>query len=131
MRRFEKAADELGLQVALITRSDLERLPRFDALFIRDTTYPNHYTYSFSRRAAAEGLVVIDAPIRYSNATTRSIFAELHVRRHIPAPRTLVVHQGNIGAIVPTLGGSPLTRHSHSKPFAAYNQGIGNPSPAR
>lgn len=104
MRRFEKAAEELGLQVALITRNDLERLPRFDALFIRDTTYPNHYTYSFSRRAAAEGLVVIDDPDSILKCNNKVYLAELHVRHHIPAPRTLVVHQGNIGTIVATLG---------------------------
>jgi len=57
MKNFEKAAENLGMHVELITRTDLSRLPEFDALFIRDTTFVNHYTYRFSRRAAAEGLV--------------------------------------------------------------------------
>lgn len=104
MRRFQKAAEEIGFQVEFITRSDLERLPRFDALFIRDTTYPNHYTYGFSRRAAAEGLVVIDDPDSILKCNNKVYLAELHVRHNIPAPRTLVVHQGNIGKIVATLG---------------------------
>ncbi|MDQ1315914.1 MAG: hypothetical protein QG662_2023, partial [Pseudomonadota bacterium] len=48
LRKFEMAAEEVGLAVEFITRADLARLPEFDALFIRDTTFANHYTYRFS-----------------------------------------------------------------------------------
>jgi glutathione synthase/RimK-type ligase-like ATP-grasp enzyme len=104
MQQFEKAAGEVGLAVELITRADLGRLTEFDALFIRDTTYPNHYTYRFSRRAAAEGLVVIDDPDSILRCNNKVYLAELLTRHNIPAPRTLMVHHGNVGQIIPGLG---------------------------
>lgn len=104
MQLFEKAAAEVGLAVEFITRADLGRLPQFDALFIRDTTYPNHYTYRFSRRAAAEGLVVIDDPDSILRCNNKVYLAELLARHNLPAPRTLMVHHGNVGEIVSRLG---------------------------
>jgi glutathione synthase/RimK-type ligase-like ATP-grasp enzyme len=104
MQLFEKAATEVGLAVEFITRADLARLPQFDALFIRDTTYANHYTYRFSRRAAAEGLVVIDDPDSILRCNNKVYLAELLTRHNLPAPKTLMVHHGNVDQIVPSLG---------------------------
>ena len=104
MRLFEKAAVEVGLATEFITRADLARLPQFDALFIRDTTYPNHYTYRFSRHAAAEGLVVIDDPDSILRCNNKVYLAELLARHNLPAPKTLMVHHGNVDQIVPLLG---------------------------
>jgi glutathione synthase/RimK-type ligase-like ATP-grasp enzyme len=104
MQLFEKAATEVGLAVEFITRTDLARLPEFDALFIRDTTYANHYTYRFSRRAAAEGLVVIDDPDSILRCNNKVYLAELLARHNLPAPKTLMVHHGNVDQIVPSLG---------------------------
>jgi len=104
MQLFEQAAAEVGLATELITRSDLNRLPEFDALFIRDTTYPNHYTYRFSRRAVAEGLVAIDDPESILRCNNKVYLAELLARHNLPAPRTLMVHHGNVGQIAPALG---------------------------
>lgn len=104
LRKFEKTAEDVGLQVEFITRVDLARLPEFDALFIRDTTFANHYTYRFSRRATAEGLVVIDDPDSILKCNNKVYLAELLARHHIPAPRTLMVHRDNVEQIIPDLG---------------------------
>lgn len=104
LQLFEKAAAGLGLQVEFLTRTDLGRLPEFDALFIRDTTLANHYTYRFSRRAAAEGLVVIDDPDSILWCNNKVYLAELLSRHNIPAPRTLLVHADNVDQIVSSLG---------------------------
>jgi len=104
LQKFEKAAEEVGLAVEFITRGDLARLPEFDALFIRDTTFANHYTYRFSRRATAEGLVVIDDPESILKCNNKVYLAELLTRHSIPAPRTLMVHHDNVGQIVSSLG---------------------------
>lgn len=45
LAKFERAAEAVGLACELITREDIARLAEFDALFIRDTTFVNHYTY--------------------------------------------------------------------------------------
>ncbi|TXI21410.1 MAG: ATP-grasp domain-containing protein [Nitrosomonas sp.] len=103
LKQFEKAAENLGLHVEFITRADLARLSEFDALFIRDTTYVNHYTYRFSRRAAAEGLVVIDDPNSILKCNNKVYLAELLTRHHIPIPKTLLVHRDNVEQIIPLL----------------------------
>jgi len=104
LQKFEKAAEDVGLDVEFITRADLARLPEFDALFIRDTTYANHYTYRFSRRATAEGLVVIDDPESILKCNNKVYLAELLTRHNLPAPRTLMVHHDNLDQIVSRLG---------------------------
>jgi glutathione synthase/RimK-type ligase-like ATP-grasp enzyme len=104
IENFQKAAEAVGLQPTLITRADYGRLAEFDALFIRDTTFVNHYTYQFASRAAAEGLVVIDDPESILKCNNKVYLAEFLARHHLPAPRTLMVHRGNVDEIVPVLG---------------------------
>ncbi|PWB53192.1 MAG: RimK family alpha-L-glutamate ligase [Nitrosomonadales bacterium] len=101
--KFEKAALALGMRAEFITRADFGRLAEFDALFIRDTTFVNHYTYRFSRRAAAEGLVVIDDPDSILKCNNKVYLAEILARHRIPAPRTLLVDRDNVGQIIPAL----------------------------
>jgi glutathione synthase/RimK-type ligase-like ATP-grasp enzyme len=103
MQKFEKAAQALGLHVEFITKADFGRLTEFDALFIRDTTFVNHYTYRFSRRAASEGLVVIDDPDSILKCNNKVYLAEILARHRIPAPKTLLVHRDNVDRIIPTL----------------------------
>jgi glutathione synthase/RimK-type ligase-like ATP-grasp enzyme len=104
LRKFRHAAELLRMRVEFITAADLNRLPEFDALFIRDTTFVNHYTYRFSRRAVAEGLVVIDDPESILKCNNKVYLAELLERHGLPTPRTLLVHRDNVDRIVPTLG---------------------------
>lgn len=103
LQKFEKAAQALGMHAKFITRTDYGRLAEFDALFIRDTTFVNHYTYRFSRRAAAEGLVVIDDPDSILKCNNKVYLAEILARHRIPAPKTLLVHRDNVNQIVSTL----------------------------
>jgi glutathione synthase/RimK-type ligase-like ATP-grasp enzyme len=104
LQKFEKAAQALGMHAEFITKADYGRLTEFDALFIRDTTFVNHYTYRFSRRAAAEGLVVIDDPDSILKCNNKVYLAEILARHRIPAPKTLLVQRDNVNQIVPTLG---------------------------
>jgi glutathione synthase/RimK-type ligase-like ATP-grasp enzyme len=108
MQKFIEAASLLGMKASLITPRDAKRLSQFegqfDALFMRATTNVNHYTYQLSRQAAAAGMVVIDDPDSILRCTNKIYLAELLTRHHVPVPRTLVVHNGNVDQIVPTLG---------------------------
>ncbi len=104
IQKFVKAAGELEIGVELITKDDYGRLPEFDALFIRESTSVNHYTFRFSRRAKAEGLVVIDDPESILRCTNKVYLAELLTRHGVPTPRTLVVHSRNRHEISQSLG---------------------------
>ena len=120
MQKFQKAAESLGMHVEFITRADINRLPEFDALFIRDTTYANHYTYRFSRRAAAERLVVIDDPDSILKCNNKVYLAELLAQHRLPAPKTLVVHRDNVSDIIPELGLPCVLK----QPDSSFSRGV-------
>ncbi len=95
IKKFCQAAENMGLSTEIITKNDFDRIPEFDALFIRETTAVNHHTYRFSRRAHAEGLVVIDDPISIVRCTNKVYLNEILTRSRIPIPKTVVVHRYN------------------------------------
>jgi glutathione synthase/RimK-type ligase-like ATP-grasp enzyme len=104
MRKFEKAAAAAGMQAELITRADMGRLQAFDALFIRDTTFANHYTYRFSRQAAAEGLATIDSAESIIKCNNKVYLAELLDRHGIPTLKSMLVMRDNLRQVIPALG---------------------------
>lgn len=120
LEKFCEAAVMLGMKPTLITRRDTGRLAEFDALFIRDTTNVNHYTYHVARLAAAAGLVVVDHPDAILRCTNKIYLAELLGRHHIPTPKTMVVHRDNKDRVVPTLGLPCILK----QPDGAFSVGV-------
>jgi glutathione synthase/RimK-type ligase-like ATP-grasp enzyme len=120
LRRFSRAAEKLGMRATLLTKDDYGRIPEFDALFIRATTAVNHHTYRFSRRAAAEGMVVIDDPESIIRCTNKVYQAELFSRYKIPHPRTVVVHRENVWRIREELGFPCVLK----KPDSSFSLGV-------
>jgi glutathione synthase/RimK-type ligase-like ATP-grasp enzyme len=120
LHRFVKAAEAKGLHTEMIGRDDYARIAEFDALFIRETTNVNHYTYRFARRAAIEGLVVIDDPESILKCSNKVYLAELFTRQKVQIPRTLVVHRDNIGLIGAELGFPCILK----QPDSAFSQGV-------
>lgn len=120
LQKFVRAAEALGMRAELITRDDYGRLAEFDALFIRETTFPNHYTYRFARRAAAEGLVVMDDPDSIVKCTNKVYLAELMNRHKAPTPKTLIVHRDNIDEVAPALGMPCVLK----QPDSSFSQGV-------
>ncbi len=120
MKKFKKASEELGMRAEFITRADVGRLPQFDALFIRDTTLVNHYTYRFSRLALAERMVAIDDPDSILKCNNKVYLAELLTQHQIPTPKTLLVHRDNIAQIVPTLGLPCILK----QPDSSFSRGV-------
>ena len=119
IRRFTRAFQAQGMDVEVVTPDDYARLAEFDALFIRETTYVEHHTYRFARRALREGLVVLDHPESIIRCTNKVYQAELFGRIGIPCPRTLVVHESNVDD-VPGAVGLPCVL---KKPDGAFSQG--------
>lgn len=104
LRQFEKAAEDLGFDVEFLDKGDYGHVAEFDALFIRETTAVNHHTYRFSRRAAREGLVVVDDPVSILRAANKVFLAQLMERHRIPQPKTLLIHRGNVSHVARELG---------------------------
>jgi glutathione synthase/RimK-type ligase-like ATP-grasp enzyme len=120
LQKFRKAAEELYMRVEFITRTDIGRLPQFDALFIRDTTFVHHYTYRFSRLAYAERLAVIDEPDSILKCNNKVYLAELLAQHDIQTPKTLLVHKDNIAEILPELGLPCILK----QPDSSFSRGV-------
>lgn len=120
IRRFVKAAESMGIEAEIVTRDDYGRIAEFDALFIRDTTSVNSYTFRFARRAAAEGLIVIDDPESIVRCSNKVYLAELLQRHRITTPATLILHRDNWES-APDILGLPLVL---KQPDSAFSLGV-------
>jgi len=120
IQKFIKAAENLDFYVEVIGKEDYGRLAEFDALFIRETTSVSHHTYRFARRAAAEGLVVMDDPESILKCTNKVYLAELLKRNGIPAPKTLIVSEDSSGRIEQELGLPCILK----QPDSSFSQGV-------
>jgi glutathione synthase/RimK-type ligase-like ATP-grasp enzyme len=96
LHRLAKVGNTLGIGVELITRKDYGRLTEFDALFIRETTALDHYTYRFAKKAESEGIPVIDDPTSILRCTNKVYLAEVLRRRGIPTPRTVILDRSRL-----------------------------------
>lgn len=120
LQRFEKAAHAVGLGVDLVTKDDYAHVAEYDALFIRETTSVNHHTYRFARRAAAEGLVVVDDPASILKCCNKVYLAELLERHEVRTPRTIIAHRDNVDAIIEE-SAYPLIL---KQPDGSFSQGV-------
>ncbi len=96
LQQFIKAGREGGVNVELIEKKDYGRLAEFDALFIRETTGIDHYTYQFAKKAESEGMVVIDDPDSILKCTNKVYLDELLRTHRIRTPKTVIVRRDNL-----------------------------------
>ncbi len=120
IRRFVRAARRLGIDAQLVGHEDAADIAEFDALFIRETTYVDHPTYRMARRAASEGLVVIDDPISILRCTNKVFLAELFARTGVPHPKTLVTHADNVDEVADTVGLPCVLK----RPDSSFSRGV-------
>lgn len=120
LQKFLRAAEAMGMAVEMIEKEDYGRLAQFDALFIRETTNVNHHTYRFARRAAAEGLVVVDDPDSMLKCTNKVFLAELLDRNKVATPQTLIVHRGNRLDVMETLALPCILK----EPDSSFSRGV-------
>jgi len=104
LQQFVRIAPKVGLEAEMITLDALERVPEFDGLFNRASPEVDGVSYEFMRRAESLGMPVIDDPDSVLKCTNKVYLHELMSRHRIAQPRTLIVHRGNVGDVVPTLG---------------------------
>lgn len=120
IQKFLKAAEQVGFNAELINKDDYSRVAEFDALFIRETTSVNHYTYRIARRASAEGLVVVDDPESILKCTNKVYLAEVLDRHRIAAPKTLILHNDNLDLVKTQLGFPCVLK----QPDGAFSNGV-------
>ena len=91
LQRIVEIGDSMGIAVELIRKKDYSRLTQFDALFIRETTAVAHHTFKFAKKAATEGMPVIDDPGSILRCTNKAYLAELLRGNGIATPPTRLV----------------------------------------
>ncbi|MGH8280549.1 MAG: RimK family protein [Gammaproteobacteria bacterium] len=96
LSRLMRAGKDLDINVEVIERKDYVKLPEYDALFIRETTGIDNYTYRFARKAENEDMVVIDDPDSILKCTNKIYLAELLRSHRIPRPKTVIVTEDAI-----------------------------------
>lgn len=94
LKKFVKAGQELGMNCDLITKDDLYRISEYDALFIRETTSVNHYTFKISRFAEVSGLVVIDDPSSIIRCANKVYLAETLDHYKLSTIKSILIHKG-------------------------------------
>jgi len=94
--KMKSIAEELPLNLELITRNDYYKLPTFDALFIRTNTKVGHYSYRFSRQAQRQSLVVIDDPESIWRCCNKVFLNEILTRNHIPIPKSTILIKSHL-----------------------------------
>jgi glutathione synthase/RimK-type ligase-like ATP-grasp enzyme len=91
LANFKLAAHELGHQLEYVFRSDIAKIPSYDALFIRSLTDPLNAAYVAARTAELHGMKVIDDPDSIIVCCDK-INMYLHLMRaNVPIPETRFV----------------------------------------
>lgn len=96
LQAMARIGQDMDIAVELIEKKDYPRLTQFDALFIRETTAIAHHTFRFARKAASEGMPVIDDHGSILRCTNKAFLSELLAGNGIATPRTLFLTRPNL-----------------------------------
>jgi glutathione synthase/RimK-type ligase-like ATP-grasp enzyme len=99
LQNFVRVGRAMNIDVELIEKKDFSRLTQFDALLIRETTAVDHHTFKFAKRAAAEGMPVMDDPNAILRCTNKAFLAELLQGSGVATPRTRLVSRRTLSRL--------------------------------
>lgn len=99
IQNFVKAGEKVGFNVDVITKNDFAKLIQYDALFIRETTNVNHHTFKFAKKAASEGLIVMDDPESILRCTNKVYLSELLSAHKIPTPKYYIIKKDKLSQL--------------------------------
>ena len=120
IQKFLKAADQAGFYAELITRDDFDKLIQFDALFIRETTFVNHYTFKFAKKAKSLGLAVIDDPDSILKCTNKVYLFELLKANKVNTPKSFVIGKENFKTLPEKIAYPFILK----QPDGAFSKGV-------
>ncbi len=120
VQKFIKAADQAGFYAELIYKDDLDKLIQFDALFIRETTFVNHHTFKFAKKAKSLGLAVIDDPDSILKCTNKVYLYELLNANKILTPKSYVISKDNYKSLPEKLSYPLILK----QPDGAFSKGV-------
>ena len=92
--KFIRIGKSCDINVELVTKKDYSKIGEYDALFIRETTEIEHYTYKFARKAESEGIPVMDSGDSILRCTNKVYLSELLASHKVSTPRTYILQKG-------------------------------------
>jgi glutathione synthase/RimK-type ligase-like ATP-grasp enzyme len=104
----------------LITRNEIDKLVQFDALFIRETTFVNHHTFRFAKKAQSLGLAVIDDPDSILKCTNKVYLFELLHSNKVLTPNSFVISRDNFKTLLEKLSFPFILK----QPDGAFSKGV-------
>ncbi|HTY90868.1 MAG TPA: RimK family alpha-L-glutamate ligase [Methanocella sp.] len=121
--RFRRTAAAKGHLFDFLFKKDMNRIPDYDAVFIRATTDPMNTAYVVSRMADALGKVVIDDPHSIRICSSKVVLDDLFRHNEIPSPKSLLFggdfSDGNLRHIFDYLG-FPLVLKAPYTKFSSH-----------
>ncbi len=124
LENFRKVAESLGHSFEFITKRSLQRIPLYDALFIRATTDPSYTAYIASKLAFENGLQVLDDPRSIQVCSNKIHMYKVLQKAAVPFIPTLYVtkeelHPKTIEDIFDKLG-RPIVLKAPYTSFSKY-----------
>ncbi len=104
INKFIHAGKKRGAAVQIINKKDLSRLKDFDALFIRDTTAVDNYTFDFALQAERNQMKVIDDVSSILTCCDKVCLAEIFHMHNVPAPKSIIINRKNAAMPISLLG---------------------------
>lgn len=104
LQKLIDVANKHGFDAELISPKDMNRLPAFDALFIRMNTHVNNESYRFARRAQSEGIAIIDYPDSILKCANKVYISELLKLANVPTPKDMIIQKENRHTVIENLG---------------------------
>lgn len=85
-QQLQEVGKSRNIQVTLLQKDDYKQLSHYDALFIRETTFVHHYTYTWARKAEALNIPVIDDADSIMLCNNKLYMMELFRAHKLPRP---------------------------------------------
>lgn len=120
IQKFLKAADQAGFYAETITKDDFDKIIQFDALFIRETTFVNHHTFKFAKKAKSLGLAVIDDPDSILKCTNKVYLFELLKANKVNTPKSFVIGKENFKSLPDKIAYPFILK----QPDGAFSKGV-------
>jgi glutathione synthase/RimK-type ligase-like ATP-grasp enzyme/gamma-glutamyl:cysteine ligase YbdK (ATP-grasp superfamily) len=91
IEHLERVAAGMNVYVHRLGLDEIDRLPEYDALFIRSLTGVREPAFQFALRAEMLDMPVIDDPQSIIRCSNKVFLEELLRREGVPTPRTMII----------------------------------------
>ncbi|HAW51084.1 MAG TPA: RimK family alpha-L-glutamate ligase [Flavobacteriales bacterium] len=104
LEKFIAVADKLKIDAEIISPKDFNRLPAFDALFIRMNTHVRNESYRFSRKSQSLGIALVDYPDSILKCSNKVFMTEAMIAANIPTPKCYIFQKDSKDLALESIG---------------------------